>query len=84
MIKNIGAKFIGCAVCQWGGEADLLKNLEQEKGLILKVYQIDPDIILQACIFEIITDQVDQVPVPDYAFTALGMPVENRNFRYYE
>src|SRR5260221_14002779 len=33
MIKNIGAKFIGRAVCQWGGEADLLKNFALEKEL---------------------------------------------------
>ena len=38
--------------------------------------------ILQACIFEIVTTQVDQVPVPDWAFAALGQPVEKRNFRY--
>ena len=38
--------------------------------------------ILQACVFEIVTSQVDQVPVPDWAFTALGQPVEKRNFRY--
>jgi hypothetical protein len=82
MIKNIGAKFIGRAVCQWGGEAALLKNLEQEKQLIAKVHQVDPEIILQACVFEIITDQVNQIPVPDWAFKALGMPVEKRNFKY--
>jgi hypothetical protein len=38
--------------------------------------------ILQACIFEIVTTQVEQVPVPGWAFTALGRPVEMRNFRY--
>ena len=38
--------------------------------------------ILQACIFEIVTTQVDQVPAPDWAFVALGQPVEKRNFRY--
>jgi hypothetical protein len=38
--------------------------------------------ILQACIFEIVTKQVEQVPVPEWAFTALGQPVEKRNFRY--
>ena len=40
--------------------------------------------IVQACIFEIVTTQVDQVPVPAWAFEALGMPVESRNFRYAE
>lgn len=82
MIRNIGAKFIGRAVCQWAGEATLLKNLELERELIPKVHAIDPEIILQACVFEIVTDQVNQVPVPDWAFKALGLPVEKRNFRY--
>lgn len=82
MIKNIGAKFIGRAVCQWGGEADLLKNFEQEKQLAARVHQVDPDIILQACIFEIVTPEIEKVPVPEWAFKALDLPVEKRNFRY--
>jgi hypothetical protein len=82
MIKNTGAKFIGRAVCQWGGEADEIKNFETEKELIPKIHLVDPDIVLQACIFEIVTDQVNQVRVPDWAFQALNRPVEKRNFRY--
>ena len=38
--------------------------------------------ILQACVFEIVSAQVEKVPVPDWAFVALGQPVEKRNFRY--
>jgi hypothetical protein len=82
MMKHIGVKFIGRAVCQWGGEANLLKNFVLEKELAAKVHQADPDIILQACIFEIVTPQIEQVPIPDWAFKALGLPVETRNFRY--
>jgi len=82
MIKNIGAKFIGRSVCQWGNEADIPKNLQQEKELAAKVHETDPDIVLQACIFEIVTNQVDQLSVPGWAFSAFGLPVENRNFKY--
>ncbi|MDN5289103.1 MAG: hypothetical protein JWR38_5377 [Mucilaginibacter sp.] len=82
MIKNIGAKFIGRAVCQWGEEDSIPKNLQREKELAAKVHANDPDIILQACIFEIVTKRVEQIAVPAWAFTALGMPVENRNFSY--
>jgi beta-xylosidase len=82
MIRSIGAKFIGRSVCQWGGEANLLSNFEKEKELEKKVHQLDQDIILQACIFEIVSNQVEQVPVPGWAFTSLGMPVEKRNFHY--
>ena len=82
MIKNIQAKFIGRAVCQWAGETGFLKNLEMEKVNIPKVHAIDPDIILQACVFEIITDGVNQIPVPDWVFKEFGLPVEKRNFSY--
>src|SRR4051794_10423197 len=82
MLKDTGAKFIGRALCLWGGEADLLRNLERARQQIPKVHAADPEIVLQACIFEIVTTRVDQVPVPDWAFKALGRPVENRNFRY--
>jgi hypothetical protein len=84
MLKSIGAKFIGRSLCLWGGEANLLRNLERAKQQLPKVHAADPDMILQACIFEIVTTQVDQVPVPDWAFVALGLPVEKRNFRYAE
>jgi hypothetical protein len=82
MLKSIGAKFIGRSLCLWGGEANLPRNLQRAKDQLPKLRQADPDMILQACIFEIVTTQVDEVPVPDWAFAALGQPVEKRNFRY--
>jgi len=82
MLNHVGAKFIGRALCLWGGEANLMANLERAKQQASSVLEDDPDRVLQACIFEIVTTQVDQVPVPDWAFTALGQPVETRNFRY--
>ena len=82
MLKSMGAKFIGRGICFWSGEATFLKKMEQVRANMPKVHAADPDMIVQACIFEIVSQQVDQVPVPDWAFKALNMPVENRNFRY--
>jgi hypothetical protein len=82
MLQSMGAKFIGRSLCLWGGEANLLRNLERAKEQIPKVRAADPDMILQACIFEIVTTQVEQVPLPEWAFSAFGQPVEKRNFRY--
>ena len=82
MLKSTGAKFIGRSLCLWGGEANLVQNLERAQQQIPKVHAADPDMILQACIFEIVTTQVEQVPVPKWTFAALGLPAENRNFRY--
>ena len=82
MLKETGAKFIGRALCLWGGEAALLRNLERAKERIPGVHAADPEMVLQACIFEIVTTQVERVPVPGWAFEALGRPVEARSFRY--
>src|SRR3954451_17150370 len=67
MLREAGAKFIGRALCLWASEANLLRNLERARHQIPKVHQADPEMILQACIFEIVTSQVEQVPVPDWA-----------------
>jgi hypothetical protein len=77
MLKATGAKFIGRSPCLWTREADLLRNLERAKEQLPKVRTADPDMVLQACIFESVSTQVEQVPVPGWAFTALGQPVEN-------
>lgn len=82
MLHHIGAKFVGRSICLWGGEGNLLANFDRAREQMPKVRAIDPDMILQACIFEIVTTQVEQVPVPDWTFVALGRPVEKRNFRY--
>lgn len=82
MLTRVGAKLIGRSACLWGGESRLPANLERIRQAAPRVHAADPEIILQACIFEIVTTEVDQVPVPDWAFSALGLPVETRNFRY--
>lgn len=82
MIQNTGAKFIGRAVCQWGDEADIPANLLKEKELATRVHAADPDIILQACIFEIVTPEVDSLSIPDWAFKAFDLQPEARNFSY--
>lgn len=82
MIRNTGAKFIGRAVCQWGQEAKISDHLKLEKLLAERIHNADQDIILQACIFEIVTPEVNQIQVPGWAFKAFGLRPEKRNFRY--
>jgi hypothetical protein len=82
MLKATGAKFIGRSLYMWGGEANLPRNLQRAKPLVAKVHTADPDMILQACIFAVVTKQVERVPVPDWAFKVLGRELDRRNFRY--
>src|SRR5206468_658381 len=82
MLKSIGAKFVGRSICLWGGEAELPRNFDRARRQVPKVHAADPEMVLQACVFEIVTRQVEQVPVPGWTFQALGRPVQTRNFRY--
>jgi len=82
MLKQVGAKYVGRSICLWGREAELLQNLATASKQVPLVHAADPQIILEACIFEIVTTQVETVPIPDWVFTAFGLPLEKRNFRY--
>lgn len=84
MLKNIGAKFVGRAIYLWGGEARIAdpKFLEQGRDMVRRLHQIDPDIVVQAAVFEIVTEQVGQVPVPAWVFQEFGKKPETRNFDY--
>lgn len=88
MLTNCGVKFAGRAVYQWGREEGgilaLPKKLELAKANAAKIHAVDPELILQACIFEIVSREVKELPVPTWAFEGLGRPVEQRNFRYEE
>lgn len=86
MLKNCGVKFVGRSVYVWGreegGEADLPNKLAMITKNAAKVHEADSDIILQACVFEIVSSDCEKVAIPDWVFKGLGLPVEGRHFRY--
>jgi hypothetical protein len=82
MLKNVGAKFAGRAIYMWGGETRLESLLSKGRPIAEKVHKADPEVILQAAIFEIVTEQVNQIPIPGSVFTEFGIKPEKRNFRY--
>jgi hypothetical protein len=84
MLKNIGAKFAGRTIYLWGGEARINdpKFLEQGKELVVRIHKNDPDVVLQAALFEIVTGAVGQIPVPAWVFQEFGVTPAARNFDY--
>jgi len=88
MLTNCGVKFAGRAVYQWGreegGESALPRKLEPARRAAANIHRADPALILQACIFEIVSRDVENLPIPSWAFEAFGLPAETRNFRYSE
>ena len=82
MLINIGAKYAGRALYVWGGESRLPKMLPRAKEIAQKIHEKDPEMILQAGIYEIITSDVERVHIPKWVFEEFGLPVEDRNFNY--
>jgi hypothetical protein len=91
MLRNIGAKFIRRVAFVWTP----LRPEEEHFAIVKKraeqAFQIDPEFLLQASIYEAIFHSsneltnygLDQIPIPAYVFEEFGLPVENRNFDYY-
>jgi len=87
MIRNIGAKYIGrSAFYSWGGNmtaAQIENHFAIAKQQAAKAHAADPELILQAGVFEIAyEDTVNNTPIPAYVFKAFGQPVTSRNFSY--
>lgn len=82
MLKNIGAKFAGRTIYLWGHESQLPARLAAARRNAPKIHAAEPQMILQACVFEIVSNDVDKLPIPAWAFEAFGQSPEQRNFRY--
>ena len=82
VIARLGIKFLGRASGTWGATGDDAAHFARSKALADRVHAQDPEIILQACVFEWITDGMDREKIPAYVFEAFGLPAEDRCFRW--
>ncbi|MFC5406266.1 hypothetical protein [Cohnella soli] len=82
MIGNIGAKFLGRASGVWLLEPDDDAHFRNSQTLAERVHEVDPDIMLQTCIFEAVYSGVETIEIPAWVFDAFQLPVERRTFRY--
>ena len=82
MMQNTGVKFAGRVIWMWGGESKINDLIHKGTPFVKRIHQMDPDIILQGAIFEIITTDVNNIPIPAAVFKEFGLTPENRNFNY--
>ncbi len=81
-LKHVGVEFAGRAIYMWGDETRLSRLLAQARPVVKKIHQTDPDIILQAAAFEIVSSRVNQISIPAWVFEEFDLKPETRNFRY--
>lgn len=79
-VKELGVKFLGRASGIWYMTEDDEEHFSRSKALAERVHAIDPDIILQACVFEIVVERMEEIPIPEWVFQAFGQKPEKRNF----
>lgn len=82
MLKNVGAKFAGRALYVWGNESRVPKMLPRAREIAEKAHAADPEMVLQAGIYEIVTVDVNNVSIPAWVLEEFDLPIENRNFQY--
>lgn len=82
MLTHIGAKFIGRAAYAWRTTPDDDAHFRAATERAAAVHKADPQIVLQACVFEAIYSDVSRIPIPDWVFEEFRLPVQKRNFRY--
>ncbi len=83
VILKTGLKFLGRAAGIWKGDLPEEVHFAKVKDSADRIHAADPEVILQACIFEVIyREDVAPVPVPAWVFEAFDLPVESRNFNY--
>jgi len=82
MLSSTGAKFAGRTIYLWGHEGQLPKRLAGARRNAPKIHAADAEMILQACVFEIVSREVERLPVPEWVFETFGQSPQQRNFRY--
>lgn len=82
LLLDTRAKFVGRALMVWGREKELSTFLEMAKPYAAALHKADPEIILQAAAFEIVTRGVEAVSIPEPVMHEFGQTVTNRTFHY--
>lgn len=83
VILKTGIKFLGRAAGIWKASMPDPEHFALVKSAADKIHSADPEVILQACIFEAIyREDVESVKIPARVFKAFGLPAEDRNFNY--
>ncbi|MBO4893865.1 MAG: hypothetical protein J5562_02990 [Clostridia bacterium] len=83
VILKTGIKFLGRASGIWKAEMPDNKHFALSKAAADRIHEADPEIILQACIFEAVyREDLESTKIPAFVFEAFGLPFEDRCFDY--
>ena len=80
-LTSVGAKYVQRATGEWyPSYAYEQNNFPQWKAKLAAAHSVDPDIVFEACIFEVSSPGMNNIPIPEWVFKAFGITPEKRNF----
>ena len=83
VVLKCGFKFLGRAAGIWKANMPDEQHFSLVKQAAEKIHAADPEIILQACIFEAVYEEdLSRTKIRAFVFEAFGLPVEDRCFRH--
>ncbi len=83
VILKTGIKFLGRATGIWKAEMPDEEHFARTRQAAEKIHAADPEVILQACIFETVyREDLESVKIPSWVFEAFGLEPEDRSFRW--
>ena len=83
VIQKCGIKFLGRASGIWKAEMPDDVHFARSRAAADRIHAADPEVILQACIFEAIyREDLESVKIPAFVFKAFGLPYEDRCFDF--
>lgn len=83
VILKTGIKFLGRATGIWKAEMPDEEHFARTRQAAEKIHASDPEVILQACIFETVyREDLESVKIPSWVFEAFGLEPEDRSFRW--
>lgn len=82
LIGHTGALYIGRSVYMWGSESRMPQLISLFGSNAATAHARYPDLALEACVFEIVTTELNQMEIPKYVFDDFSLPYAKRNFKY--
>lgn len=83
-VFKIGAKYVPRALATWIPRAREEQCYGELGKWICYAHSIDPEIIFEGCIFEVVFSTANEISVPEWVFEEFGLQAENRYFDYKE
>ena len=83
VLRSTKARYAGRSIYLWGDEQLLPQMLTAALPNAVTTHAMNPELILEAAIFEIVTKVgVETLVIPSFVFQAFQMVPENRTFNY--